>query len=496
MNEPVIIAGAGPVGLLLACELRLLGVETIVLERLERLREESLGSAMNGGTIELLEQREVMDAIRADGFEWPLAVFSGYPLAPDQLTERHGSTLIVSQSAVERRLEEYALKLGAELRRGHEITGLVQDEDSVTVTVRSGGTDYRLAGRYLVGCDGSASTVRELAGIEFAGEERPFHGLIGDIEVDPGDELLNHLGPESTAYGPYMLSPVGENLLRIAMGEYDAEPPNRDEPTMDEVRALAERMTGRPMRTGRARWLQRWYNVNRQAVRYREGRVLLAGDAAHVQFPLSGMALYTGIEDALNLGWKLAADVAGHAPAGLLDSYHAERHPAGARSLRTSLAQVALVHPADRVAPLREIFAELVRLPQVNAHLSELICGFAVQYPIAYPGAAAHPLLGRRLVNAPLVTADGETTVARTLHGARGVLFDLSDGRLRLPDLSGWADRVRLVTAGPSAEIAASAVLVRPDGRVAWAGPADGAGTPDAGLSAALETWFGPAATA
>ncbi|GAA2157773.1 FAD-dependent monooxygenase [Kitasatospora kazusensis] len=492
MNTTVVIAGAGPVGLLLACELRLLGVEAVVLERLAQPREESLGSALNAGTVEILDQREVMESIRADGFEWPLAVFAGYPLAPEALKERHSSTLIVGQAMVERRLEEYALKLGADIRRGHAITGLAQSEAAVEVTVQSAGGEYPLTGRYLVGCDGSASTVRELAGIAFVGEELPFHGLIGDLEVDPGDELLQHLGPRTTRLGPYMLSPVSENVLRIALGEFGAEPPDPEaEPTLTELRELAERLTGHRMTTGRKRWLVRWYNVNRQAEQYRKGNVLLAGDAAHVQFPLAGLALYTGLEDALNLGWKLAADLAGRAAPGLLDTYHAERHPVGARSVLTSRAQVALTHPMDRISPVRELFGELVKLPEVNEYLVNLSCGLGVRYPIDYAGVESHPLLGRRLVNAALVTRTGGTTVAQTLHRARGVLLDLSGGTAGLPDLSGWQGRVDLVTAEPSEEIAAAAVLLRPDGRVAWAGPVDGAKTPDAGLRAALDTWFG-----
>ncbi|MFF7634709.1 FAD-dependent monooxygenase [Kitasatospora sp. NPDC008050] len=494
MNNPVVIAGAGPVGLLLACELRLLGVETVVLERLAHPREESLGSALNAGTVEILDQREVMAAIRADGFEWPLAMFAGYPLDPAALPERHSSTLIVGQSNVERRLAQYALKLGAEIRRGQEITGLLQRATGVEVTVRetATGRSSTVAGRYLVGCDGSDSTVRTLAGIAFTGEELPFHGLIGDLEVEPGDELMQHLGPEQTPFGPYMLSPVGENVLRIALGEFGAEPPSREqEPTLAELRALAERMTGRPMTTGRTRWLLRWYNVNKQAEQYRKGDVFLAGDAAHVQFPLSGMALYSGLEDAINLGWKLAAAVTGQAGQALLDSYHAERHPVGARSVLTSRAQVALTHPVDRIGPLRELFGELVKLPEVNSYLVELSCGLGVTYPGNSPEVPGHPLLGRRLVNAELVTEQGPTTVARTLHPARGVLLDLSDGTVALPDLAGWQDRVRVVTAEPAAEIAAPVVLLRPDGRVAWAGPLEGAKEPDAGLRAALSTWFG-----
>jgi 2-polyprenyl-6-methoxyphenol hydroxylase-like FAD-dependent oxidoreductase len=481
MTEAVAIAGAGPVGLMLACELRLHGVETVVLERLPEPRAQSWGSALNSATVEVLDQREVMEAIRTDGFEWPMAYFAGFSLDPGKLTERHNSTFIVSQANVERRLEEHAVKIGADVRRGHEITGVDQDDTGVAVSVRTATGDYRMPCRYLVGCDGSASAVRQAAGIKFPGVDAPFHGLVGDLAVEPDDDLFQRVGAHQHDRGPFLLAQVGERALRIALGEFGAEPPPA-EPALAELRALAERVSGRPLSSGHPLWLARWYNVTRQAERYRAGSVFLAGDAAHVHFPLSGLALNAGIEDAVNLGWKLAADLHGWAPAGLLDSYHAERHPVGAAACLATQAQVALMHPMDTVAPLREIFRELLELPEVNEHLVRLTGGLKVRYT---PAGPAHPLTGCRLVNAPLTTADGETTVARTLYAGRGVLLDLSAGALPVPDVASWTDRIDVVIAAPVEEIPARQVLLRPDGRVAWAAP------PGTGLPEALAAWFG-----
>ncbi|WP_255955730.1 FAD-dependent monooxygenase [Streptomyces odontomachi] len=494
MNHTVIVAGAGPVGLLLACELRLHGVETVVLERHEEQLGQALGNALNSATVELLDQRAVMSAIREDGFEWPLAYFAGYQLDPEALAERHNNTFIVSQSNLERRLEAHAVALGATVRRGHEIIGVEQDAEQVTVTVRSASGTSRLTGGYLVGCDGTGSTVRTLSQIEFPGEDLPFHGIAGDLEVEPDDELFQRVGAHQQDRGPFMLAQVGERAIRIAMGEFGTAPahPEQD-PDEAEMRALAERLTGRPLTTGRPLWLSRWHNVTRQADRYRKDRVFLAGDAAHTHFPLSGLALNTGLEDALNLGWKLAAALAGHAPDGLLDSYHDERHPVGTRACMATRAQVALTHPVDSIRSLRELFGEMVKLPEVNEYLINLSCGLAVRYPAADEGQ--HPLVGRRLVNTELVTPGGTTTVARLLHPGLGVYLDLSDGAVPVPDLSELKDRVTEARAEPAAEIPAAAVLLRPDGRVAWAtgtGTERGAGdATDAGPEAALARWFG-----
>jgi 2-polyprenyl-6-methoxyphenol hydroxylase-like FAD-dependent oxidoreductase len=495
MNRAVIIVGAGPVGLLLACELRLHNVETIVLESRLEPSTRSYGMALNSATVELLDQREVMESIRTVGFEWPFAHFSSLSLDPTTLPERHSFNLVVNQSQLEHRLERHALKLGADVRRGHEFLGLEQDEEGVAVSVTAPAGAYTTQCRYLVGCDGSASTVREAAGIDFPGVKSPFHGIVGDLEVEPGADLDQYLRLQYYERGTFALVPVADGVLRITLGEFDAEPPGHDEdPTRAELKTLLRRVTGLELSVGRPRWLARWYDVTRQAQQYRLGAVFLAGDAAQVNFPLNGLALNTGLEDAMNLGWKLAADLNGRADADLLDTYHTERHPVGARAGWATRAQVALMHPSQHIGPLRELFQELIQFTEVNEYLVRLTGGLESRYPPV--DEPAHPLVGRRLVNATLRAVDGETTVARLLHPGCGVLLDLSGNDRPASDVAGWADQVDVVTAEPTAEIPAARVLLRPDGRVAWAlaseeSTPDNADLPDVGLHAALTTWFG-----
>jgi len=489
MSRTVTVVGAGPVGLMLACELALADVETIVLERQPEPTGQSRGMAINAGVVELLTQRGLMDALRPYGMSWPRAHLAQLWLDPARLTERHENTFLLPQSALEQRLEEQAIKLGVDVRRGHRVVNVEQDGIGVAVDVETGTGGHRLRTSYLVGCDGPASTVRELAGIPFPGTELPFHGLVGDLSVQPTDGLLQKLGAQMLGGGLYAAAPAGPLVIRISTGEFDRSPADPDAPvTMAELRAAVLRLTGEPLDGGEPRWLARWNNATRLADRYRDRRVLLAGDAAHVHFPLGGQALSTGIEDAVNLGWKLAATVRGTAPDGLLDTYETERRPVGARACATTRAQSALMYPMDRVSPLRDLFNELIELDAVNEHLVKLVGGLDVRYPVRPDLADPHPLLGRRLAAVPLTTVDGASTVAELLHRGRGVLLDLSGGSTK-PDATGWADRVDTVAAEPTAEIDATALLLRPDGYVAWVG-ADGRSA----LTEALGTWFGPAA--
>ncbi|GHH88403.1 putative oxygenase [Streptomyces sulfonofaciens] len=504
MTEPVLIAGGGPVGMMLACELGLAGVPVLVLERLAAPNERSRGMAVNSAVVELLAQRGLMESLAGDGFEFPRAHFAHIFLDPERLGTRHPYTFAVPHSKVELRLAQRAEALGVTIRRDAELVSLDQDARGVTAVVRAAdGTEERVGGSYLVGCDGGDSAVRRLAGIGFPGVDSAFHGITGDIAVEGGDKLFELLGFHQHDAGFFTVAPAGPDLLRVTTGEFDREVAPDTPLTRDDLYAALERITGIGLDTGTARWLAHWYAPTRQAERYRAGRVLVAGDAAHVHFPLGGQALSTGLEDAVNLGWKLAAEVRGRAPEGLLDTYHAERHPVGARACRTTRAQMALMHPMDRVGPLRDVFTELVRLDEVNAYLVEMAGGLDVRYPFACPdgaaGAEPHPLLGTRLPDAPLVTGDGATSVYRLLHSGRGVLLDLSGAgappapsgpgvRRRAEAAAGWSDRVAVAVAEPTDEIGAAALLLRPDGRVAWA-VADAAA--DASPATALRTWFG-----
>ncbi|HEY8980990.1 MAG TPA: FAD-dependent monooxygenase [Streptomyces sp.] len=482
MERTVVIAGGGPTGLMLAAELGLAGVDAVVLEKLPEPPGWSRALGLQWGSIEALDQR----GLAAPVYEYPQVQAFGFGLMRFTGLEQRLVPRRVPQRRIEQLLEARVEELGGvELRRGHAVTGMVQDDDGVTVTVRSEDGEYQIRASYLVGCDGGASTVRKLAGIAFPGTPSTLNGITGDLQVDAAAQL--RFDPQLLPRGFFALIPLGSGLVRISAAEFDTEPVSRDiPPTIEELHELTERLVGRRVDLGEPVLLSRFGSATRHAEHYRAGRVFLAGDAVHIHFPIGGQGLNTGIQDALNLGWKLAARVHGWAPEGLLDSYESERHPVGARVCMNTRAQMALMHPLDEVGPLREMFGELLGLEEVSKHLVHMLTGVDVHYPMG--GADGHPLTGRRVPNAAVVTEIEETTVARTLHGGRGVLFDLSGGRAQLPDVSGWKDRLDKVTAEPSHELGAAALLVRPDGYVAWA---DGLGEDVEGLSHAVRTWFG-----
>ncbi len=487
MSDPIAIVGAGPVGLMLAVELGTCGVDAVILERLPEHRLASLGMAINGTVVELLTVRGIMDELHEEGVEWPAAHFAHIPLDPSRLPGRHTNNLLVPQAIVERHICARASALGVPIRRGCEIIGLDQRDDHVVVRMRTATGDEELRCAYVVGCDGADSTVRRLAGIDFPGTESPFYGITGDIEATP--ELFSHLGAHQHPAGLFTVAPSGPGILRVSTGESGVAPPDPTAPvTMDELRSHVKALTGTAPEFGEPRWLSRWHHIRRQAERYRSGRAFLAGDAAHVNFPLGGQSLSTGVEDAVNLGWKLAAAVRGWAPPALLDSYHDERHPVGARAGSTTEAQAALMHAGDGVAPLRALVQDLIGLAEVNEYLVRMAGGYDVRYPVpAEP--VAHPLTGRRLApEIPLDTVAGRISVGGALSTGRGAVLDLSGGAQPASETRGWADRVDVVTAEPTDEIDAAALLVRPDGRIAWV-TRDGADL--GGLRAALTDWFG-----
>jgi 3-(3-hydroxy-phenyl)propionate hydroxylase len=487
MDHTIAIVGGGPAGLMLACELGLAGVDTVVIEQAEgRLTDENRRSHMlHARAVELLEQRGLMDQIRADAEApvWPMIHFANFWLDLSKVLDQEHS-IMVPQSLTVRVLEDRARELGADIRRGHQVTGLEQNESGVTIDVRADGGDYQIRCRYLVGCDGEKSTVRDLAGFDAPPSGTAWQGVLADFdELDAGWQSPNY--PRGLfAVSPH---PTETGWVRVMTMEFGIDAPGEDVPaTIDELRTTALRITGREWELGQPSWLYRYANRTRLAERYRTGNVFLAGDAAHVHYFGAGHGASTSLHDAVNLGWKIAADVNGWAPAGLLDTYHDERHPVGHRVTMSTQAQLALQHPPERVASLRELFGELVRYEEVNQHLIRIVTD--VRYPMESGTGDAHPLLGCRVPDFPLTTADGETRVAETLHPGRGVVLDLSGGALRLDGVSGWADRVDVVTAKPAPEIDAAALLVRPDGHVAWA---DASGADDEGLRVALTRWFG-----
>ena len=496
MEHAVVIAGAGPVGLMLACELAAAGVDTVVVDRLAEPGVRSPGMAINATVVELLAQRGVMDALQGDGLSWPLAHFAQLWLDPAKLAEPHETTFLVHQTRLELRLEERARELGAQIRRGREVVGLSQDEAGVSVTLRSERGEEVVRTAYLVGCDGTDSAVRELAGIAFPGTVAPFHGIVGDVEVEADDVLMQRMGVHQPPGGLFTVAPAGEGVLRVTTGEFGIEAENsREQPTWDELRASVHRLIGLELATGRPVWLGRWHNRTGLAERYRSGRVLLAGDAAHIHFPLGGQSLSTGVEDAVNLGWKLAAQVGGWAPDGLLDSYEAERRPVGERACRTTQAQVALMYPMEQIAPLREFFGELIKLPQLNEYLVKLAGGLDSRYPLPADADAseAAQLVGRRLGKVVVRTggSSDDGRLADVLTVARGLFLDLSGDGDYAETVKPWGDRVDLVTAAVEPKPATGAMLLRPDGRIAWAAPETPGDAAADDLRAVLTTWFG-----
>ncbi|MFI1004755.1 FAD-dependent monooxygenase [Streptomyces galbus] len=495
-DTDVVIAGAGPTGLMLACELRLAGVDVTVVDRLARRTGESRAGGMHCRTLEVLDQRGVLDRFLAAGQLTPVGHFSGLMLDFDGLESRHPLPLTILQSTVERLLEEWATDLGVRLRWSAEVVDVQQHKDGVTVGLRTPGTaSAPLRARYLVGCDGGRSTVRRLAGIAFPGTPAMMTAMIGDVELPDLPE--EYVWARRCATGEYSAIPFEPGWYRVITSDYDRVA-DRDEPaTFEQLRQSLIKLAGTDYGMRNPRWISRFGDAARQAARYRAGRVLLAGDAAHIHFPAGGQGLNAGVQDAVNLGWKLASVVHGHAPQDLLDTYHAERHPVGERVLQNTRAQAALTRPGAQTDALREVFASLLVYDDVNRRLRDMLTAVDIRYPVG----DRHPLAGRRVPDAGLKTSDGATRVHALLHAARPVLLDLRGNAALGAAARDWADRVDVVEARcedaywavPSHDEvrAPGALLIRPDGHVAWAaGPDDAADT--AALRTALTTWFGP----
>ena len=498
MDTDVVVAGAGPTGLMLAGELRLAGVAVTVLERLGAPTGESRSLGLNPRAVELWDQRGLLDRFAGARF-LPRGHYGALP-TPLDFTEAdtpHG-VMLVHQARTEQVLADWAHQLGVQVHRGHEVVALRQTAGDVEVDVRGPAGEYRTRAAYLVGCDGSHSTVRQRAGIAFPGEPSTVDVLMADVTGLDLELQLFHRG----AHGLSAVFPAGEGIFRVIVYDFD-RPPVRGarRPTFDEVCEAAARVGGLDLTRGTPRWLSRHGNTTRQAVRYRDGRVLLAGDAAHVQPPAGGQALTSGLTDVVNLGWKLAAQVNGWAPDDLLDSYERERYPVGEQVMMHARVQNLLMSDGPGVAALRTLFTDLMKFPDVNRYLGEAMSFLEHRYD---PVEGSHPLIGRRLPGRPIRVADGHQVDAggptgwrqantfELLHRARGVFIDLGDEPALCEIAGRWADRVDTVTArsadAPLAELIA--VLVRPDGHVAWVAAGDG-GIDKEALEAALGKWFG-----
>jgi 3-(3-hydroxy-phenyl)propionate hydroxylase len=483
-EHAVVIAGGGPTGMVLAAELTLAGVDVVVVER---RASSDLDSSRAGGqqarTLEVLDQRGVVDRFLAEGHPAQIHRFAGVLLDIGDLPTRHPYGLALWQRDFERILGGWVEELGVPVLRRCEVVGFAQDDDGVDVALSDGRS---LRARFLVGCDGGRSVVRKTAGIDFPGWDPTTCWLIAEVETAEEPEV--GLRPEGGGIGPVARDGSTGGPYRVVLVE--PEVAHDGEPTLEDLREALVRAYGTDFGVHSPTWISRFTDVSRQAAAYRAGRVLLAGDAAHVHSPQGGQGLNLGVQDAVNLGWKLALVARGLAPDDLLDTYQAERHPVGARVLRSTMAQTASLTPGDRHDALRAELAEVLVLDEPRRHLAGILSGLGIRYDLG----DGHPLVGWRVPDLDLRTAAGPTRVFALLHEARPVLLDL-EGAGGF-DAGPWADRVRLVEATPEGvwelpvggEVPApAAVLIRPDGHVAWAGDLT-----DPDLPRTLTTWFGP----
>ncbi|KRV49564.1 monooxygenase [Wenjunlia vitaminophila] len=491
LDADVIVVGAGPTGLMLAAELRLGGARVILTEKLAEPTGQSRGLGFTARAMEVFDQRGLLPRF-GDLETSPMGHFGGVQFDYTVLEGAHFGARGIPQSQTEAVLEGWATELGVDIRRGWEFTELAEgfeDGDSVEITVRAPDGAQRLRASYLVGCDGGHSLVRKAAGIEFAGYPATRAMYLADVV---GCGLRPRFLGEIQPNGMVMAAPLGEGVDRIIVCPHGTPAEDRDRTlTFAEVADAWKHITGEDISHGSAEWVSSFTDATRQATEYRRGRVLLAGDAAHIHLPAGGQGLSVGVQDAANLGWKLAAVVRGDAPEGLLDTYHGERHPVGERLLANTRVQGAVFLGGEEAAPLREMFTDLIEFDDVKRYLAGRVSGLDIRYEV---GGGDHPLLGQRIGHRRLVGAARETSTTELLHPGRSVLLDLVDD----PDLrlaaADFRDRVTVVTASPKPADGAdplagtAGVLVRPDGHVVWAAP-------DAtGLADALRRWVGPPA--
>ncbi len=481
-EHAVVIAGAGPTGLMLAAELALAGIDVAIVER--RPDQQLAGSRAGGlhaRTLEVFDQRGIVERFLAEGQVAQVAGFGGTSLDISDLPTRYNHGLALWQNHIERILAGWVDELAVPIVRGREVTGLAQDATGVDVALADGGS---LRAEYLVGCDGGRSVVRKATGIEFPGSDPTTSNLIAEVEMTEEPAW----GVRRDATGMHGLGKLDGGRVRVMLTE--ATVGATSEPTLDDLRARLVAVYGTDYGVHGAIWISRFTDMTRQATTYRDRRVLLAGDAAHVHPPDGGQGLQIGVQDAVNLGWKLAQVIKRTAPDDLLDSYHAERHPIAARVLRTTMASVALRRPDARTRALGETVAELLAMDEPRRCFAAMMSGLDLRYDLG----DGHPLLGRRMPDLDLITGDGPRRVFTFLHRAHPLLIHLGEPG-GFP-ITPWADRVPAIDAqynGPwelpvvGAVAPPVAILIRPDGYVAWVGDAT-----QHGLAAALTAWFGP----
>ncbi|MBN8884936.1 MAG: FAD-dependent monooxygenase [Rudaea sp.] len=483
-RHDVVIAGGGPTGLMLAGELALAGIDVVIVER--RAMQNVIGSRASGlhaRTLEILDQRGIVDRFVSQGKKHP-AVYFHMPLDISDLPSRHNYTLGLWQSDSERLLAAWVDGLGVPVHHGCEVTGFAQDDGGVDIELSDGRS---LRADYLVGCDGGRSLVRKTAGIEFPGWEATASWLIAEAETTEEPQW----GFRKDAVGTHAIGKGDGGSARFVLKESQLR--SDSEPSLRDISEALIGVYGTDYGVHSPIWISRFTDMARQAAAYRDRRVLLAGDAAHVHPPMGGQGLNIGVQDAVNLGWKLAQVIKKISPDSLLDTYHAERHPIAARVLRITMAQVALGRADERTKALLEFMSELLGMDEPRRRFAAMMSGLDIRYDFG----EGHPLLGRRIPDLDLITADGPLRIFSLLHAARPVLLNL--GEACAFDIAAWTHRVHLIDARYTgawelpvlgAVAAPAAVLIRPDGYVAWVG--DGAGQ---GLADALAAWFGAPAT-
>jgi 3-(3-hydroxy-phenyl)propionate hydroxylase len=485
IEHAVLIGGAGPTGLMLAGELALAGIDVAIIER--RTSQELAGSRASGlhsRTIEILDQRGIADRFLAQGQRHKVVGFH-VPLEISDFPTRHNYTLGLWQNRIERILADWVGELEVPIYRGCEVAGFLQDDTGVDVRLSRGES---LRAQYLIGCDGGRSVIRKAAGIQFPGWEPSMSWLIANVEMSQEPQW----GFRRDAVGTHAIGKLEDGQVGVVLTERQVEPAG--EPTLRDIREAMVAVYGTDYGIRNATWISRFTDMTRHAASYRERRVLLAGDAAHVHPPMGGQGLNIGVQDAVNLGWKLAQVVKGCSPQTLLDTYHTERHPVAGRVVRNTMAQTALRRPDERTRALGEIVSELLTLDEPRRRLAGMMSGLDIHYDMG----EGHPLLGRRMPDLDLMTATGPARVFSLLHDARPLLLNFAEPGCI--DITPWADRIRSLDAdyAGSWELPVigqipgpPAVLVRPDGYVAWV-----AGVTQPSLTQSLTAWFGPPAGA
>jgi rifampicin monooxygenase len=474
VDVDALVVGGGPTGLMLASELRLQGVRALVLERDTEPTPYVRSLGLHARSVEVMDQRGLLDEFLALGQQYPLGgSFAGIiKPQPDGLDTSHPYVLAIPQTTTDRLLAEHAVRLGVEIRRGCELVGLSQDEHGVTAELADGTS---LRSRYLVGCDGGRSTVRGLVGVAFPGEPSRVDTLLGEMEVVvPPEQVAAVVAEVRKTELRFGVGPFGERVYRVVVPAEGVADDRSAPPTLDEFKRQLRAVAGTDFGVHSPTWLSRFGDATRLAQRYRVGRVLLAGDAAHIHPPVGGQGLNLGVQDAFNLGWKLAAEIKGWAPEGLLDSYHDERHPVAADVLDNTRAQMQLLSVEPGPQAVRRLLSDLMDVDEVARYLTEKIAAISVRYALG----DGHPLLGRRLRDVRLNSG----RLYELMRSGRGLLLDQT-GRL---SAQGWADRVDHVV-DVSDDLDVPAALLRPDGHVAWVGQ------DQQDLIGQLPRWFGAA---